>query len=187
MPRFFVQYLAINSNTNCTLAKIVAKVGSEFYQILNNPLSECQILKISPTWQSFAKSGHTVWHLESVYFPYFESDQIMEHWSSTTLQQLVMKYFNCYILSAVSICTDPYFKVIWLQVLLQRSEFGSRWNLQFFPVKFVFEKIENKEKEARVGPFLNLKFYNSTLLKFSNLMQRHKNWKNKFLWRNENK
>ena len=37
----------------------------------------------------------------------------------------------------------------------RRSEFESRWSLQFF-CKIVFEKYENKQKEAGVGPLKNL-------------------------------
>ena len=39
------------------------------------------------------------------------------------------------------------------RLLLRRSEFESRWSLQFF-CKIVIEKHENKQKEAGVGPFL---------------------------------
>ena len=39
------------------------------------------------------------------------------------------------------------------RLLLRQSEFESRWLLQFYSVKFVFEEIENKQKEAGVGPF----------------------------------
>jgi len=38
------------------------------------------------------------------------------------------------------------------RLLLQQSEFESRWSLQFF-CKFVFEKNVNKQKEAGVRPF----------------------------------
>ena len=37
-------------------------------------------------------------------------------------------------------------------LLLRRSEFESHWGLQYF-CKIVIEKNENKQKEARVGPF----------------------------------
>ena len=39
----------------------------------------------------------------------------------------------------------------WCCPLIRRSEFESRW---FISAKFVFEKNENKQKEAGVGPFL---------------------------------
>ena len=39
------------------------------------------------------------------------------------------------------------------RLLLRRSEFESRWSLQFF-CNIVFEKNENKQKEAGVGPLL---------------------------------
>ena len=38
----------------------------------------------------------------------------------------------------------------WCCPLIRRSEFESRW---FISAKFVFEKNENKQKEAGVGPF----------------------------------
>ena len=38
------------------------------------------------------------------------------------------------------------------RLLLWRSKFKSRWSLQFF-CKVLFQKNENKQKEARVGPF----------------------------------
>ena len=50
------------------------------------------------------------------------------------------------------------------RTLHQQSEFESRWSLQFFSVKFVFEKNKNKEKEAGVGPFFqNKHFVNGNL------------------------
>ena len=42
-------------------------------------------------------------------------------------------------------------------LLLQQSEFESRWGLQFFCI-IVVEKNENKQKEAGVGPFLKKTF-----------------------------
>ena len=40
-------------------------------------------------------------------------------------------------------------------ILLRRSEFESRWGLQFF-CKIVIEKNEYKQKEAGVVPFKNI-------------------------------
>ena len=42
------------------------------------------------------------------------------------------------------------------RLLLRRSEFDSRWSLQFF-CKIVVEKNENKQKEAGVGPIFKKK------------------------------
>ena len=42
------------------------------------------------------------------------------------------------------------------RLLLRRSEFESRWGLQFFCI-IVIEKNENKQTEAGVGPFLKKK------------------------------
>ena len=42
---------------------------------------------------------------------------------------------------------------------LRRSEFESLRSLQFFPLQIVFEKKENKQKEARVGPFFIQQHY----------------------------
>ena len=39
------------------------------------------------------------------------------------------------------------------RLLLRQSEFESRWSLQFFSVKFVLGKNENKQNEAQIGPF----------------------------------
>ena len=47
---------------------------------------------------------------------------------------------------------------------IQRSEFESRWNLQFF-FKFVFESNENKQKEAGNGPFYKKTIYTSFLVR----------------------
>ena len=43
------------------------------------------------------------------------------------------------------------------QLLLWRSEFESCWSLQCFSVHFIFEKNENKQKVAGVGPFFQKK------------------------------
>ena len=55
-------------------------------------------------------------------------------------------------------CTGLSCKGLWwwssgqrARLLLRRSEFDSRWSLQFF-CKIVVEKNENKQKEAGVGP-----------------------------------
>ena len=39
-------------------------------------------------------------------------------------------------------------------LLLRRSEFQSRWRLQFFSLGFVFEKAKNKQKRGRGWPTL---------------------------------
>ena len=48
------------------------------------------------------------------------------------------------------------------RLLLWRSELESRWSLQFISVKFVFEKNENKQKEAGVGPFYTKRMTSSS-------------------------
>ena len=65
MAILFFQNLAIQINDKLPKTinyKIVAKVGSEFCQILNSYSRNGQkFFKILPKWQNFAKSGHTGW------------------------------------------------------------------------------------------------------------------------------
>ena len=49
------------------------------------------------------------------------------------------------------------------RLLLQESEFESRWSLQFF-CKIVVEKNGKKQKETEVGPFLKIRRKNNFVI-----------------------